>query len=118
MVCGVSFEEENLKWTKVRGHDLRKHFYVVFQVCQNEGCCAYSDADEEMGAVKMRCQELLHDPKCQQKLADVWGSGAGLVLDETRAAMGRLLKVRLPHVVLSFLKHLTSLQGPNVTLEL
>lgn len=62
----------------------------------NESGCPFmcwADAEEEMGSIKMRCQELLHDPKCQQKLVDVWGSGAGLVLDETRAAMGRILKV-------------------------
>jgi programmed cell death protein 4 len=57
-----------------------------------------TDVDQEMGRVKVNCQELLHDPKCQQKLADAWGSGAGLVLDETRTAIGRIIKVASPGI--------------------
>ena len=39
------------------------------------------------------CQELLHQPKAGEQVASVWGCGAGLVLDETRTAMSRILKV-------------------------
>ncbi len=43
--------------------------------------------------IAQHCQELLHQPKAGEQVASVWGCGAGLVLDETRAAMSRILKV-------------------------
>ena len=43
--------------------------------------------------VRVRCGELLREPGAAERLANIWGSGAGLVLEETHAAMGRLLKV-------------------------
>ena len=36
---------------------------------------------------------LLQEARAGEKLALAWGCGAGLVADETRAAMSRLLKV-------------------------
>lgn len=45
--------------------------------------------------MKVRCGELLREPGAAERLANIWGSGAGLVLEETKAAMGRLLKVGL-----------------------
>ena len=46
-----------------------------------------------MAQIALRCQELLHQPRAGEQVAGSWGSGAGLVLEETRAAMSRLLKV-------------------------
>lgn len=48
---------------------------------------------EEAAQIAQHCQELLHQPKAGEQVASVWGCGAGLVLDETRAAMSRILKV-------------------------
>ncbi len=55
----------------------------------------YVIADDlgDVGLVKVRCGELLHEPGAGERLANIWGSGAGLVLEETNAAIGRLLKV-------------------------
>jgi hypothetical protein len=41
-----------------------------------------------------RAQALLHEGRPGERLALAWGCGAGLVADETRAAMARLLKVQ------------------------
>jgi hypothetical protein len=46
-----------------------------------------------VGAVRVRCGELLRQPGAAERLSNIWGSGAGLVLEETHSAMGRLLKV-------------------------
>ena len=54
-------------------------------------CCA--EDSEEAAKIALRCQELLHQPRAGEQVAGSWGSGAGLVLEETRAAMSRLLKV-------------------------
>ena len=51
---------------------------------------------EEAAQIAQHCQELLHQPKAGEHVASVWGCGAGLVLDETRAAMSRILKVPAP----------------------
>ncbi len=45
------------------------------------------------GGVGERARALLGDARAGEKLAAAWGCGAGLVLHETRAAMGRVLKV-------------------------
>ena len=50
------------------------------------------DSEESLEIVQ-RCQELLHQPKAGEQVASVWGCGAGLVLEETRSAMSRILKV-------------------------
>ena len=52
-----------------------------------------ADDLDDVGLVKVRCGELLHEPGAGERLANIWGSGAGLVLEETNAAIGRLLKV-------------------------
>ena len=44
--------------------------------------------------IAQHCQELLHQPKAGEQVASVWGCGAGLVLEETRTAMSRILKVQ------------------------
>lgn len=48
---------------------------------------------EEAEQIAQRCQELLHQPHAGEAVASVWGSGAGLVLEETRSAVSRLLSV-------------------------
>ena len=59
-------------------------------------CCWLSAGDSaEAAQIALRCQELLHQPRAGEQVAGSWGSGAGLVLEETRAAMSRLLKVPL-----------------------
>ena len=54
--------------------------------------CPAEDSDEA-AQIALRCQELLRQPRAGEQVAGSWGSGAGLVLEETRAAMSRLLKV-------------------------
>ncbi|EIE18312.1 MA3-domain-containing protein [Coccomyxa subellipsoidea C-169] len=51
-----------------------------------------ADELDDVGVVKVRSGELLREPGAGERLANIWGSGAGLVLEETHAAMGRLLK--------------------------
>ncbi len=51
-----------------------------------------ADELDDVGVVKVRAGELLREPGAGERLANIWGSGAGLVLEETHAAMGRLLK--------------------------
>ena len=54
---------------------------------------ALAGDSEEALEIAQRCQELLHQPKAGEQVASVWGCGAGLVLEETRSAMSRILKV-------------------------
>ncbi|CAL5223519.1 g6048 [Coccomyxa viridis] len=53
---------------------------------------------EEAVEIAQLCQELLHQPKAGEQVASVWGCGAGLVLDETRTAMSRILKGYLANI--------------------
>ena len=55
-------------------------------------CCWLSAGDPaEAAQIALRCQELLRQPRAGEQVAGSWGSGAGLVLEETRAAMLRLV---------------------------
>lgn len=58
--------------------------------------------EEAVGSVKARAEILLHSRHAAERMLRCWGSGAGLVFEETREAIKKLLLVHIqPHKYVS-----------------
>ena len=57
-------------------------------------CLTGASTDSAVGLVKHKAETLLRSRHAGERMLRCWGSGAGLVFDDTREAIKKLLSVR------------------------
>ena len=67
--------------------DLRSKSHSCAVLCAEEG-------DAAVGSVKAKAEVLLRSRHAAERMLRCWGSGAGLVFEDTRDAIKKLLSVR------------------------
>lgn len=61
---------------------------------QQAPLCAESTGDSAVGSVKAKAEVLLRSGHAAERMLRCWGSGAGLVFEDTRDAIKKLIAVR------------------------